>query len=268
MQVQREQNVYFSHWRDWEAVYHIHNWRLAGSWCYWIFWSNQGKFLWNRKKNTQALRMVSSTKVNFGLRLSWFIPKTGQALKNRTVTWQLISDQTWQKIVWIGNRGPSSTPNLRGLNSLPVMEENSRLFYHFLSNEPFRTFYTQWASHPRPQISTWIYGGISGDHPRRNLLIIFLRKFRRNKGEFFMRIFPPLFPRESPSIFPHGNFPPISLQMSKCHKRTYKWSQLWKNIPVMFKCQFLGELEGLQVWGNFPLFSTWNFGRNLGVVSA
>ena len=41
-----------------------------------------------------------------------------------------------------------------------------------------------------PQISAWNYGGISGDHPRGNFLIISLHKFRRNEGEFFMLIFP------------------------------------------------------------------------------
>ena len=83
-----------------------------------------------------------------------------------------------------------------------------------------------------------------------------------------MWIFPPLFFRESPRIFPHANFPYISLKMSMCHNRTYKGSQLGKNIQVMFKCQFFGELKYLQVWGNFLLISTRNFWRNLGDVSA
>ena len=69
-----------------------------------------------------------------------------------------------------------------------------------------------------PQISTWIYGGIWGDHPRGNFLIISLRKWRRNEGEFSMWIFPPLFPRESPRIFPHGNFPHVSLKMQSVIK--------------------------------------------------
>ena len=45
-----------------------------------------------------------------------------------------------------------------------------------------------------PQISTSIYGRISGDHPRGNFIIISLRKFRRNKGEFCMWVFPHFFP--------------------------------------------------------------------------
>ena len=73
--------------------------------------------------------------------------------------------------------------------------------------------------------------GIMGD-----FLIISLQKFRRNKEEFSMWIFPPLFPRES---LPH-----TSLIISKCHKRPYKGSQLSKSIPVMFNCKFFGELKG------------------------
>ena len=71
-----------------------------------------------------------------------------------------------------------------------------------------------------PQISTCIYGGISGDHSRGNFLIISLWKFMRNEGEFSMWIFPPLFPRVSPRTFQHRSFRHISLKMSKCHKRT------------------------------------------------
>ena len=127
---------------------------------------------------------------------------------------------------------------------------------------------SQRESHPRPpDFRMELWGNFRGSSPW-NFLIISLQKFRRNKGEFSMWIFPPLFPRESPGIFPHGNFPHISLKISKCHKRPYKGSQLWKNIPVMFYCQFFGELKGLQVRGNFPLISTRNFGRNWGDVSA
>ena len=41
-----------------------------------------------------------------------------------------------------------------------------------------------------PQISTQIYGGIPGDHPWGNFLIISLRKFGGNEGEFSTWIFP------------------------------------------------------------------------------
>ena len=86
-----------------------------------------------------------------------------------------------------------------------------------------------------------------------------------------MWIFPPLFPRESPGISPHENFPHSSLKISKNHKRPHKGSQLWKIIPVMFYCQFfgnwnvyrfgeislsfqpgiLGEIDGMFLQGNF-----------------
>ena len=53
-----------------------------------------------------------------------------------------------------------------------------------------------------PQISKRIFGGIRGDHPCGNFLIISVRKFRGNEGEFSMLIFPPPFPAESLGIFP------------------------------------------------------------------
>ena len=49
---------------------------------------------------------------------------------------------------------------------------------------------------------------------------------------------------------------------------SHQGSQMWKNIPVMFICQFFGELKGLQIQGNFPLISTRNRRRKLGDVSA
>ena len=58
-----------------------------------------------------------------------------------------------------------------------------------------------------PQISKRINGGIPGDHPRRNFLMISLRKFRGHEGEFSVWIFPPSFPVESLGIFPRRNFP-------------------------------------------------------------
>ena len=107
-----------------------------------------------------------------------------------------------------------------------------------------------------PQISAWNYGGISGDHPRGNFLIISLRKFRVNKGEFSMWIFPPPFPVESLGIFPRGNFPRASLKNFKM-----QFNDIGR-VPVMWKypsddlMSFFGELKCLQVWGNFPLIST------------
>ena len=47
-----------------------------------------------------------------------------------------------------------------------------------------------------PQTSARIYGGIPGDHPCGNFLIISLRKFGGNAGGFSMWIFPPPFPVE------------------------------------------------------------------------
>ena len=44
------------------------------------------------------------------------------------------------------------------------------------------------------QIPTWIYWGIPGDHPCGNFLMVSLRKFRGNVGEFSVWIFPPPYP--------------------------------------------------------------------------
>ena len=120
-----------------------------------------------------------------------------------------------------------------------------------------------------PQISTRIYGGIQGDHPCGNFLMISLRKFGGNEGEFSMWIFPPPFPVESLGIFPRGNFPRVSL---KNFKMQYKDIG---RVPVMWKylsddlMSFFGEIKCLQVWGNFPLISTpiWKFPLNFRVDS-
>ena len=65
-----------------------------------------------------------------------------------------------------------------------------------------------------PQTSTWFYGGIPGDHPCGNFLIISQRKFKGNEGEFSMWIFlPPFhlelwgyFHLEISLVFPWKNF--------------------------------------------------------------
>ena len=102
-----------------------------------------------------------------------------------------------------------------------------------------------------PQISAWNYGGISGDHPRGNFLIISLQKFRRNKGEFSMWIFPPIFPRESPGIFPYGSFPHISLKISKCHKRSLQRVPVVKKHPSDVLMSILWWIERFNGSGKF-----------------
>ena len=77
------------------------------------------------------------------------------------------------------------------------------------------------------QIINRIYGGIPGDHPRGNFLVIFLQKFRGNEGEFSVWIFPPSFPVESMGIFPHRNFPLASLKNFKM-----QFNDIGK-VPVM-----------------------------------
>ena len=62
-----------------------------------------------------------------------------------------------------------------------------------------------------PHMSLRIYGGIFGDHPRGNVLIVTPWKCRRNRGEFSMKLFPSPFPSESLRIFPHRNILRISL---------------------------------------------------------
>ena len=104
-----------------------------------------------------------------------------------------------------------------------------------------------------PQISTRIYGGIPGDHPRGNFLMISLRKWRGNEGEFSMWIFPPPFPVESLGIFPRGNFPRVSLKNFKMQfNDIVRITVLWK-YPNDDLMSFFGELKCLQVWGTFPL---------------
>ena len=113
----------------------------------------------------------------------------------------------------------------------------------------------------------------------------------------FIREFQGFIPEEISSLYPCGNsgeikdnflctfFPLFSLENhrvyfqmeislvfpSKCQsviKGHSNGPSCEKNIPVMFWCQFFGELKDFQVRGNYPLISTWNFGRNLGDVSA
>ena len=108
------------------------------------------------------------------------------------------------------------------------------------------------------------------DHFRGNFLIIsLLRKSRRIKGEFSMWIFPPLFPRESPRIFPHGNFPHISFKMSKRHYKDiqrvpvvkkYPSNVLmsilwWTEISFSFPPGISREFKGVILYGNFQTVS-------------
>ena len=66
-----------------------------------------------------------------------------------------------------------------------------------------------------------------------------------------MWIFPPLFFRESLKIFPHGNFPHISLKMSMCHNRTYKRFQLGKKSKWCFNANSLVNWN-IYRYGKFP----------------
>ena len=120
-----------------------------------------------------------------------------------------------------------------------------------------------------PQISTRIYGGIPGDHPCGNFLMISLRKFGGNEGEFPMWIFPPHFPVESLGKFPRGNFLCVSLKIFKMQFNDIgRISVMWK-YPSDDLMSFFGELKFLQVWRNFPLISTpiWKFPLNFHVDS-
>ena len=83
-----------------------------------------------------------------------------------------------------------------------------------------------------PQISTKIYRGMQRDHPCGNFLIISLRTFRRNRGEFSIWIFPPRFPRESLRILPHG----ISLIFPSYFPQNLKmqYSDI-RRVPVVWK---------------------------------
>ena len=120
-----------------------------------------------------------------------------------------------------------------------------------------------------PQISTQKFGGIPGDHPWGNFLMISPRKWRGNEGDFSRWIFPPPFPVESLEIFPRGNFPFASPKNFKM-----KFNDIGR-VPVMWKyhsddlMSFFGELKCLQVWGNFPLILTpiWKFSLNFHVDS-
>ena len=106
-----------------------------------------------------------------------------------------------------------------------------------------------------PRFSCWFIGN-SRDHPCGNFLVISLRKFRGNGGEFSMWIFLPPFPAESLAIFPCWNFPHVFLKKFKM-----EYNDLGR-VPVMWEfpsddlMTFFGELKCLKVWGNFLLTST------------
>ena len=107
-----------------------------------------------------------------------------------------------------------------------------------------------------PQISTQIDGGIPGDHPCGNILIISTQKFGGNEGEFAIWIFQPPFPRESLGKFPCGNLPCVSLKNFKMQHNDIERVQVMWKYPTHNLMPFFGELKYLQVWGNFPLILT------------
>ena len=102
------------------------------------------------------------------------------------------------------------------------------------------------------QISTRIYGGIPGDHPCGNFLMISLRKWRGNEREFSMWIFPHPFPVESLGSFLRGNFPRVSLKNFKMQFNHMK------TVPAMWKSSsddlvsFFGEIKIITGLGKFP----------------
>ena len=73
-------------------------------------------------------------------------------------------------------------------------------------------------------------GRIPGDHPCGNFLIISLRKFRGNEGEFSIWIFPPPFPVESLGIFSPGNFLPSFLWWHRKGPSYVKIFQCWFEV--------------------------------------
>ena len=115
-----------------------------------------------------------------------------------------------------------------------------------------------------PQISTWNYGEFQ-EIIRVEISSLFPC---RNSGEIMENFQCGCFPFFSLENNQGYFRMEISLEISKCHKRPYKGSQLGKNIPVMFYCQYFGELKVLQVQENFPLISTRNFRRKREDVSA
>ena len=154
----------------------------------------------------------------------------------------------------------------RKTNKIPTIKPTGTL--QWLANHPTwpmsgvtlssvsNTSPAQRASHPHPPDFHADLWGIPWDHLCGNFLMISLRKWRGNEGEFSMRIFPPPFPVESLGIFPRGNFPRASLKNFKM-----QFNDIGR-VPVMWKypsddlMSFFGELKCFQVWGNFPLIST------------
>ena len=112
-----------------------------------------------------------------------------------------------------------------------------------------------------PSTSPRFPSDLWGNHPCGNFLMISMRKFGWNEGEFSMWISLPHFPVESLGMFPRGNFPCVSPRNVKM-----EYNDIGR-VPVMWKypsddlMSFLGELKCLQVRGNFPLIQTliWKF---------
>ena len=84
--------------------------------------------------------------------------------------------------------------------------------------------------------------GNSRGHPCGNFLCISLGKFSRNKGEFSMRIFPPLLSRIPADIF-SWKFPsyfPQNFKMNRTGPSCVKISQCWFDVIVWWIRMFSG----------------------------
>ena len=102
-----------------------------------------------------------------------------------------------------------------------------------------------------PQISTRIYGGIPRDHPCGNFLMISLRKFRGNEGNFLCG-FSVSFPCEICGDISTWKFPScFPVQFDDIGRVPVMWK-----YPCYDLMSFFSELRCLQVWGNSPLIST------------